>query len=288
MKGCVQWIVNSIITIAIIALALALVLYFYLIPNLEVQLADGLKRKLELPASATVDVDTSDIVALFQGKVNKVSVLASEAKLGSVVINNLNLDAYDLTFDLLQTIMTKSLVADSIAGGNLSFDVHEKSLEDAWITRAEKYMMSDVNVQLNPLPEESLLTGKLGGEIELLGKHDISIKFEAAGIYTMNLQKQSISYEFKSLSIEGFALPEGLVQNVLTQFQPRIELNRFKFPFELDSITVGTGKILVKGKAKRLDLTSNDGLKIEIPEESPEAKPKSQMKEEKVERKTIK
>lgn len=264
MKGCVQWIINTVITLVIILLALALVLYFYLIPNLEVQLADGLKRKLELPASATVDVDTSDIIALFQGKVNKVKVNASEAKLGAVVIHNLQLDAYGLTFDLIQTIMTKSLVADSIEGGNLTFEVREKSLEDAWISRAEKYMMSNVKVSLKATPEPSMLKGKLGGEIELLGKHDISINFEATGFYTMDLVKQSISYEFKTLSIEGFALPEGLVQNVLQQFQPRIELNRFKFPFTLDNITVGDRKIFVKGKAKKLDLNAiNNTLKVD-------------------------
>lgn len=261
MKGCLQWLFNTILTILIIGLALVLVLYLYLIPNLEAQLADGLKRKLELPASATVDIDTSDLIALFQGKVNKVTILASEAKLGSVVIHNLNLEANELTFDLLQTIMTKSLVADSIAGGKLSFEVHEKSLEDAWLTRAEKYMMSDVNVEIKPLPEESTLSGKLGGEIELLGKHDISIKFSSSGIYTMNKQNQTISYEFKSLAIEGFALPEPLVQNVLTQFQPKIELNRFKFPFQLQSISVETGRIIVKGRAREVNLSSDDKQK---------------------------
>ncbi len=85
----------------------------------------------------------------------------------------------------------------------------------------------------------------------------------------MDLVKQSISYEFKTLAIEGFALPEGLVQNVLQQFQPRIELNRFKFPFTLDSITVGDRKIFVKGKAKKLDLNS---ISIPIKEDEPNKK----------------
>jgi len=229
--GCIKRITSCLISIIIFLVVIAGAIYLFLLPQITSRIEDGLRRKLMLGPSASVEITDTDFVALSQGRIEHVSVVAGEARVNNYVVKNLTFEADGLTFDL------------SLGEGELEFFITAQALEDAWEIAAAKIGISDLKLTI--IPEE--LSIKLEGSWKISWLN-AEYPFEATG--KLNLKGGSfLFFEVPEIKVGKLDIGVGRLQSALAGVSPNINLGDYKLSITLDDIQFSADGLRIRAQA---------------------------------------
>ncbi len=241
--GCLKKIFGCIGFLVVVIAGAAALMYFLLVPQLTGRIEDGLRKKLELGPSATVKITDTGLLALSKGRIEKVSVHASEARVERLVVNDLSFEATGLQFDLFKTILMNDPAISSLGEGRLEFTVRATALQAAWETAASKIGISDLKVSL--IPKD--LAMKLEGvwTVPAIKKE---YPFEATG--KLNVTGGSLLFfEFPDVTIGDYKIGIASLQSALGKVGPRINLGDYKVKLELDDVSFSQTGLTIRANA---------------------------------------
>lgn len=258
--GCIKRITSCLITLIITVVVIAGGLYLYFVPQITSRIENGLRKKLMLGPSATVEISETGLLALSQGRIERVSVEADEARIDNYVVKDLKFEAEGLKFDFIKTVLMNDPTIESLGEGDLEFYVTAMALQEAWEKAAAKIGIS--NLTLTLLPDD------LG--IKLEGVWKISMlkaeyPFEATG--KLNLDNDSILF-FTIPEIKIGKLEIGLakLQDMLSGISPRINLGDYKVKLNLDDVRFSKDGLRIRAHAESDDSGSpSDPLILDLP-----------------------
>lgn len=245
--GCLKRLVGCVFTLIIIIALILAVLYFWMLPSITTKIEDGLRRKLMLGPSATVEITDTGLIALSQGRIERVSVSSPEARVNNYVVKNLRFEAEGLTFDLVKTAFLGDPVILSLGEGELEFDVEVVALQQAWESAAAKIGISDLVLTL--VPEDASI--KLEGvwKISWLKKE---YPFEATG--KLALQGPSLLFfEFPEIKVGNLSIGISRLRDALVKVSPRINLGDYKVKLTLEDISFSSHGLHIRARAESDD-----------------------------------
>lgn len=242
--GCLKKIFGCIGFLVVVAAGALALMYFMLVPQLTGRIEDGLRKKLELGPSATVKITDTGLVALSQGRIERVSVHAAEARLERLVVNDLSFEAEGLKFDLVKTILMNDPAINSLGEGRLEFTVKAEALQAAWETAASKIGIRDLKISLIPAD----LAMKLDGvwKVPAINKE---YPFEATGKLSLK-SGNLLFFEFPEVTVGDYTIGIARLQQALAKVGPRINLGDYKVKIELDDVAFHGGGLTIRAKAK--------------------------------------
>ena len=245
--GCLKRITGCLITIILIAVAIAAAVYFLLVPQLTSRIENGLRKKLMLGPSAEVEITDTGLMALSQGRIEHVKVVADEALIDNYVVKNLNFEADGLTFDLIKTIAMNDPTIVSLGSGDLEFFVTADALQNAWAEAAAKIGISDLKVTI--VPDEMSI--KLAGvwKIDWL---KAEYPFEATG--KLDLERTSVLFfTFPEIKIGKLKIGLARLQDALSGVSPRINLGDYRLSITLNDVQFSKDGMRIRAHAESTD-----------------------------------
>ncbi|MEP0813757.1 MAG: LmeA family phospholipid-binding protein [bacterium] len=250
--GCLNKLAGCIGTIIIILAIIAAILYFWLVPQLSGKIEDGLRKKLMLGPSATVEIQDTGIIAMSQGRIEKVVVDAPEARVNDYVVKNLKFDAEGLKFDLIKTAFMGDPVIDTLGEGELSFDVPADTLASVWKESASKIGVSDFKLTLSPKDSEVGLEGKwkiswLNKEFPFSAKAKLSVRGGSL-----------IFFEIPEIQVGDLKVGLDRLKDGISKISPRIDLGDYKVKLDINDISITNSGIHIEAHAEEAEAESSN------------------------------
>jgi len=241
--GCIKRITGCFISIIIFLVVVAGAIYLFILPQITSRIEDGLRRKLMLGPSASVEITDTGFVALSQGRIEHVSVVAEEARVNNYVVKNLTFEADGLTFDLIRTVAFNDPAIKSLGEGELEFFITAQALEDAWEIAAAKIGISDLTLTVIPAD----LAIKLEGSWKISWLN-AEYPFEATG--KLNLKGGSfLFFEVPEIKVGKLDIGVGRLQSALASVSPNINLGDYKLSITLDDIQFSEDGLRIRAQA---------------------------------------
>jgi hypothetical protein len=245
--GCIKRITGCLITLIVIAVLILGAVYFLVIPQLTTRIENGLRKKLMLGPSAEVEITDTGVMALSQGRIEHVRVVADEALIDNYVVKDLNFEADGLTFDLVKTIAMNDPTIVSLGSGDLEFYITAEALQNAWADAAAKIGISDLKVSIVP----SKLSIKLDGvwKIDWL---KAEYPFEATG--KLDLERSSVLFfTFPEIKIGKLKIGLARLQDALSGVSPRINLGDYRLSITLEDVQFSKDGMRIRAQAESTD-----------------------------------
>ncbi len=243
MCGCINKLLNTLLAIiALLVIALALAWYF-LLPKLDVLLADAVRREFILPPTATVLIERGSIFDTLEGQVQRFRVESPEAKLDGVLVNDLKFDAKGIKFDLLRTLTSGKAELKDVANGELEVKVSEASIEQRWAAELESKGLDKVSVKLED------------NKVELSGLIDMKIAKLRVGAKGKLAADGSDMIKFKPVEIDlgGANLDVSGIKAAMTGLTPVVDLGQFKVVILIDKLKAEKGFLVITARSTSLE-----------------------------------
>jgi hypothetical protein len=258
--GCIKRITGCLITLIITVVVIAGGLYLYLVPQITTRIENGLRKKLMLGPSATVEITDTGLAALSQGRIEHVSVAADEARIDNYVVQNLKFEADGLKFDLIKTVAMNDPTIESLGNGDLEFYVTALALQEAWGKAASKIGISDLTLTM--LPKDLGIKLKGVWKIAML---KAEYPFEATG--KINLDNDSILFfTIPEIKVGKLAIGLSKLQDMLAEISPRINLGDYKVKLKLEDVQFSKDGLRIRAHAESDDsAATTDPLVVDIP-----------------------
>lgn len=240
--SCFQRLANCALFIVLVAVVLAAVAYFYLLPRLDDELADAMRREFMLPPSSTVEITRGSLLDLLEGEVERCYVESSEAKIEDLVVGDLHFMAEGLSFDLLRTLATGQAELTSVKHGELSFKVAASEIEERWATELGRMGLSKVQVAfaddkvgIDAVLDLKLTEVSVGATGELFVDGTDRIRFRAT-----------------ELELGGATFGVEKLKAIFTALTPVIDLGQFKLVIAIDEVEMRDDHLRVRARSLSL------------------------------------
>jgi len=240
--NCFQRLANCALFIVLIAAVLAAVAYFCLLPRLDEELADALRREFMLPPSSTVEITRGSLLDLLEGEVEGCRVESDEAKIEGLVVGDLRFLAEGLRFDLPRTLITGQAEFTAVKHGELSFKVAASEIEERWATELGRMGLSKVQVgfaddrvSIDAVLDLKLTEVSVGATGELFVDGTDRIRFRAT-----------------ELELGGATFGVEKLKAIFTALTPVIDLGQFKLVIAIDEVEMRDDYLRVKARSLSL------------------------------------
>lgn len=239
---CFRKLSNFIAGLVFILLIVAAVGWWYLAPRMDQLLEDAIRREFMLDADSTVMVSRGSLLDTLEGEVDSISVGAPKARLDNLVVEELELIARGVTFDMPSTVMTGRAELSAVSEGELSFRVPAEALEERWADELSRQGLSELEVTL--VPDVVTVTGRWG--------KPVALRIEARGGLSVE-GTEEIRFVPEDVSIGGVETGLEKVMNAFGGVAPVVDLGRMqKLLIVLDQVAVEKGYISVKARSMSL------------------------------------
>lgn len=241
--SCFQRLANCALFIVLIAVVLAAVAYFYLLPRLDDELADAMRREFMLPPSSTVEITRGSLLDLLEGEVERCRVESNEAKIEDLVVGDLCFLAEGLRFDLPRTLITGQAEFTAVKHGELSFKVAASEIEERWATELGRMGLSKVQVEfaddrvgIDAVLDLKLTEVSVGATGELFVDGTDRIRFRAT-----------------ELELGGATFGVEKLKAIFTALTPVIDLGQFKLVIVIDEVVMRDDNLRVQARSLSLE-----------------------------------
>jgi hypothetical protein len=216
--------------------------YWWLMPRLDSVLADALRREYILPPSSTVVVTRGSLLDTLEGQVRRVHIASEEAKLDSIVVEDLELYAEGLQFDLVNTLINGRAALSEVAHGELSLKVSEDALKEHWESELRSKGLSDVNVEL----------AEDGAEISGIADMKLAqVRIGAKGRFSAD-GGQRITFSVDDLELGGLEVGVEELKQAFASLAPVVDVGRFRMDAVASEPRLEDGYLVVTARTRSI------------------------------------
>lgn len=243
MRCCLRKVFSLLLGLVLILLLLVGAAQFLLLPHLDGMLSDAVRREFMLPPSSTVEIGFGSAIETYQGKVDSFRVVANEAKLEGLLIEDVRLDATGIEFNLPKTLITGDAELSRVDYANLSFRVSEEALEDRWARTLKRRGITDVEVDLQ------------GEQLQVSGLVDLKltrIRVTATGNFEIDGRKVRLAAT--EIDVGGTKLGVGEFKEFFSKTirAPLLDLGELKMGVNVKQLEARNGYLLVEAETQGL------------------------------------
>jgi len=245
MRCCLRSIVSGILVGVLLIALLAVGVYVYFYPRLDSALADAVRREYLLPPSATIKFKHGTLLDTYQGKIQSFLVESKEAKLEGLLINDVQLVATGIQFDLTRTFITGEAELKNVDHAQLKFRVSEDSLEQHWADTLSRRGISSVDVDLH------------GKEITVSGVVDLklaTVPVSARGNFEVD-GSQAIRMKVSQVSLGSNTFGLGKLSDIFSKTirTPVLDLGDLQLGVNVKRLEPRNGYLYVEAESEGLD-----------------------------------
>jgi hypothetical protein len=239
---------NFIFGLVILVLLLGAVIWFWALPQVDVKLADAVRREYLLPPSATVEINRGSLLDTLEGQVESFYVESEEAKIDDVTVSDLKFVAEGIEFDLPQTLLTQRAELKNLDHGRLSFRIREEALVERWAADLEAAGLKKVEVKLTD--NDATVSGLL--DLAL-------VKMRIGGKGKLGTDGNAIRFELEELTVGDNKIGLAEMNAVFSKLAPVLDIGQFKkVGIHIDKLDTGNGFIEIEATSRDLDLLEQE------------------------------
>ncbi len=241
--GCIRRVVNcffSLLFLALLVIGGAYALTYYYVNN---ELPNELRRYFLLPPSAEVEIVQGDFMDNLTGRVKQVRISSPEALISDVVVENLDLTAKELEFNILNLILKRSPVVKTVGFAEVSFEITTDSIAKAWLKRGSRFGLKSLKLKFTtkggvlPLP-----LADVEARVEVLkAKFDVHLQ----GYFELTRDKR-IEFKLLSLDVEGLKLGKELLERIFVGLSPEIRVEDLQKDLRITEFKIEGQRIRVR------------------------------------------
>lgn len=235
MRCCLKSLFNLLLGVVVLAALGLAALYFWAYPRLDQLFSDSVRREFMLPPSSTVTLTHGDPLQTFRGQVPHMLVEASEAKIEGLVVEDVKLEAKNVSFDLPATIVTGDAKWQGVESAQLKFKVSEDSLKQRWTGELEQHGLKKPEVKLHD------------GKVDITGLLDASLfklRVGASGRIQVD-GTDRVVFKPDNLELGGTSFGVEQVGAIFSALTPVIDLGDLKLGVGVDKMEPHDGYLFV-------------------------------------------
>jgi hypothetical protein len=239
--GCIRRFVSCLTTIILLAVLVAVAAYFFLLEPMRANLADAVRRKFMLPPSSSVSIEQGSYIDALSGKVKAFHVESSEASIGGMRIEDLKLDAENMSFDIVNLALQRNPILREVEHAKVSFSITPESLADAWLAKVKHLGVKKLTLKMEEGTGEQLPFAQVNAVAEVLGKE---IPLSVKGFFKL-IGRREIGFEALEFKLQELGVGGDMVKSIFMKFAPRIRIGDFQGDLSIDRFYVLGGKLRV-------------------------------------------
>ncbi len=245
--GCLRRLFGFVAKTVFLLIVLIAALYLFLYYFIEQKLADEVRRYFLLPASADVKILYGTPIDSLNGRIREIRIKSSVAKVESVVIENLELNATEVKVNVPNILMKRSPVIEAVGEADVRFEVTLAALAEAWTERGGKLGLKEVKLSFLEENEgvekgRNSLPVKVDATLEVLGK---SYGLSLAGEFGLKDDRE-ITFVPSSLEFGGLGISDDLLEQIVARLAPRIRLRQLQDDIVIKKLSIKATRIVVE------------------------------------------
>ncbi len=241
--SCFQRLANFVLVLVVLVLLAAVALNWFLMPQVDEELADSVRREFMLPPSSTVVIARGSLLDTLEGQVDSFYVDSSEAKLDGMIVEDLQFRASGISFDISQVLLSGSAGLKEVKSGELELKVSEAALKERWGRELAKKGLRDVQIEL------------ADGSVKIEGIFDMAFAEVAIGatgrIVADGTTRLKLSVD--ELQLGGAEIGVKELKAAFSTLTPVVDLQQFRVAIEVDKLEMQDGYLLVRARSRSLE-----------------------------------
>jgi hypothetical protein len=224
--GCLRRLANCALFLIVLLVLAAAALYFYLLPRLDEELADALRREFMLPPSSTVTITRGTLLDTLEGEVQSCYIDSSEAKIAGLLVEEVRFVAEGVRFDLPRTLVSGQAELTAVTRGELTFRVSARAIEERWAGELRRMGLTDVQVML------------VEDQVRISALADLmvaKVRVGATGRLTVD-GTERIRFEATELELGEATIGVERFKAMFSALTPVIDLGSFKLAIVIDEV----------------------------------------------------
>ncbi|MEZ5337945.1 MAG: DUF2993 domain-containing protein [bacterium] len=241
--GCFQRLANTVLALVVLALVAVLALNWWLLPRIEGELADSVRREFLLPPSSTVRIGRGSLLDTLEGQVDSFYVDSPEAKLDGMIVSDLRFRARGISFDPVSVLLSGNAGLRDVQSGDLELKVSEDALRERWGSELAKKGMRDVEITLED------------GSVSIDGIFDMAfaeVRIGARGRIVADGSTR-LRLEVDELQLGGADIGMKELKAAFSALTPIVDLGQFRVAIEVDRLEMQDGYLLVRARSTSLE-----------------------------------
>jgi hypothetical protein len=240
--GCLQKLANAILTLVVLAALLAAAAWYFLLPQLDVKLADAVRREFMLPPSSTVIIERGSLADTLEGQLRRFHVSSPEAKIADTPVEDLEFEAKGIRFDLAQTFATGKADLQDVDYGEMTVKVSQSAIQQRWAGELEKRGVRKPEVELD------------NDKVKLSGLVDLKLaKLRVAATGRLIADgTERIKFEATELDMGGANVEIKQLRSAITSLTPVIDVGQFKLSILVDEVKTEDGYLFIRARSRGL------------------------------------
>ena len=249
--NCFQKLANFVLVLVVLALLGLAALNFLLMPRIDAELADSVRREFLLPPSSTVLIGRGSLLDTLEGQVDNFYVSSPEAKLDGMLVEDLEFRASGIRFDTAQVLLSGNAGLKDVQSGELSLRISEQALIKRWGGELAHKGLSDAEITLT------------SGRVDIAGTFDMgfaAVRIGAAGRIVAD-GGSSLRLEVDELQLGGADIDVKMLKAAFSALTPVVDLERFRVAIEVDELRMEDGYLLIKARSHSLEGLGEDAAR---------------------------
>lgn len=241
--GCFQKLANFVLVLVVIALLAVLSLNWFLMPKVDDELADSVRREFMLPPSSTVVIGRGSLLDTLEGQVDSFFVDSDEAKLGGMLVEDLVFRGSGISFDLPSVLVSGNAGLREVKSGELQLKVSEQALVERWGEELARKGMRDVQIELD------------GGRVSIDAIFDMAfaeVRIGATGRIIPDGSSR-LKLEVDELQLGGADIGVKELKAAFSALTPVVDLGQFQVAIDVDELRMEDGYLYVQARSRSLD-----------------------------------
>lgn len=241
--GCFQKLANFVLVLVILAVLGLGAVNYMLLPKLDEELGDAVRREFLLPPSSTVQIGRGSLLDTLEGQVDSFYVSSPEAKLDGMIVEDLEFRASGISFDPLQLLLSGNAGLRDVRSGELELKISEQALIERWGGELLSRGLRDARITL------------ADGQVSIDGIFNMAfaeVRVGATGKIVADGSSR-LKLEIDELQLGGAEIGVAELKAAFSTLTPVINLEQFRVAIEVDELQMQGGYLLVKARSRSLD-----------------------------------
>jgi hypothetical protein len=241
--GCFQKLANFVLVLVVLAVLGLGAVNYMLLPKLDEELGDAVRREFLLPPSSTVRIGRGSLLDTLEGQVDSFYVSSPEAKLDGMLVEDLEFRASGISFDPVQLLLSGNAGLKDVKSGELELKISEQALIERWGGELLSRGLRDARITL------------ADGQVAIEGIFNMAfaeVRVGATGRIVADGSSR-LRLEVDELQLGGAEIGVTELKAAFSALTPVVNLEQFRVAIEVDELDMQGGYLLVRARSRSLD-----------------------------------
>ncbi len=244
-----RWLLANLMVLACLLLAAYSVASLFLLPRLEEMLSQAVRRELELPNSATVDVRLGSLRQTLSGFLPEFHVVSPSAVLDEIPFQGLHFDASGVDFNMRRILRGDKAQITAVGSAELKLRMSADELAARLVPMLEEEGISNVRVEFD------------NDSIRVSGSQDKSMA--AVGKFFVT-EDRRVGFALTDFRFSTYNITVSDLSLVLDDFLPALDLGGMMARVLIDDLRTSSDHIEITAHSESMGPGDADREVMEV------------------------